>query len=107
MSRPILAQLGFREVCEIRILLDRFDRHNGRVRVSAKADYAIRAAVELAAAGDGPVKGDRIAQAQEIPSNFLENILGDLRNAGIVASAAGRTAATGSRGRRRRSRSPT
>jgi predicted GNAT superfamily acetyltransferase len=25
MSRPILAQLGFREVCEIRILLDKFD----------------------------------------------------------------------------------
>ena len=53
-----------------------------RVRVSAKADYAIRAAVELAAAGDGPTKGDRIAQAQEIPVNFLENILVDLRNAG-------------------------
>ena len=45
------------------------------MRVSAKADYAIRAAVELAAAGEGPIKGDRIAQAQEIPSNFLENIL--------------------------------
>jgi Rrf2 family protein len=59
------------------------------VRVSAKADYAIRAAVELAAAGDGPVKGERIAQAQEIPSNFLENILADLRNAGIVASRRG------------------
>jgi Rrf2 family protein len=59
------------------------------VRVSAKADYAIRAAVELAAAGDGPVKGERIASAQEIPSNFLENILGDLRNAGIVASRRG------------------
>jgi Rrf2 family protein len=59
------------------------------VRVSAKADYAIRAAVELAAAGDGPVKGERIAQAQEIPSNFLENILSDLRNAGIVASRRG------------------
>jgi Rrf2 family protein len=59
------------------------------VRVSAKADYAIRAAVELAAAGDGPVKGDRIAQAQEIPPNFLENILGDLRNAGLVASRRG------------------
>jgi Rrf2 family protein len=59
------------------------------VRVSAKADYAIRAAVELAAAGDGPVKGDRIAQAQEIPQNFLENILADLRNAGIVASRRG------------------
>ena len=62
---------------------------NGCVRVSAKADYAIRAAVELAASGDGPVKGDRIAQAQEIPPNFLENILGDLRNAGLVASRRG------------------
>jgi Rrf2 family protein len=59
------------------------------VRVSAKADYAIRAAVELAAAGDGPTKGDRLAQAQRIPPNFLENILGDLRNAGIVASRRG------------------
>jgi Rrf2 family protein len=59
------------------------------VRVSAKADYAIRAAVELAVAGDGPTKGDRIAQAQEIPPNFLENILADLRNAGIVASRRG------------------
>ena len=59
------------------------------MRVSAKADYAIRAAVELAAAGDGPVKGDRVAQAQEIPPNFLENIFGDLRNAGLVASRRG------------------
>jgi DNA-binding IscR family transcriptional regulator len=40
---------------------------NRRVRVSAKADYAVRAAVELAVAGDGPVKADQIAQAQEIP----------------------------------------
>ena len=59
------------------------------MRVSAKADYAIRAAVELAASGEGPIKGERIAQAQEIPSNFLENILADLRNAGIVASRRG------------------
>jgi Rrf2 family protein len=59
------------------------------VRVSAKADYAIRAAVELAAAGEGPVKGDRIAQAQDIPPNFLENILADMRNAGLVASRRG------------------
>jgi Rrf2 family protein len=59
------------------------------VRVSAKADYAIRAAVELAVAGEGPTKGERIAQAQEIPPNFLENILADLRNAGIVASRRG------------------
>jgi Rrf2 family protein len=59
------------------------------VRVSAKADYAIRAAVELAAAGEGPVKGERIAHAQGIPPNFLENILADLRNAGIVGSRRG------------------
>jgi Rrf2 family protein len=59
------------------------------VRVSAKADYAIRAAVELAAAGEGPVKGERIASSQDIPPNFLENILGDLRNAGIVGSRRG------------------
>ena len=59
------------------------------MRVSAKADYAIRAAVELAAGDGGPIKGDRIAEAQSIPPNFLENILGDLRNAGIVASRRG------------------
>jgi Rrf2 family protein len=59
------------------------------MRVSAKADYAIRAVTELAAAPPGPVKGERIAQAQEIPLKFLENILGDLRNAGIVMSRRG------------------
>jgi Rrf2 family protein len=59
------------------------------VRVSAKADYAIRALVELAAAGDGPVKAERLAQAQEIPLTFLENILLDLRNGGLVASRRG------------------
>ena len=59
------------------------------MRVSAKADYAIRAAVELAASGEGPVKGDQIAKAQQIPVNFLENILADLRNSGIVASRRG------------------
>lgn len=59
------------------------------MKVSAKADYAIRAAVELAAGGDGPIKGERIAQAQDIPPHFLENILADLRNAGLVATRRG------------------
>ena len=59
------------------------------MRVSAKADYAIRAVTELAAAPPGPVKGERIAQAQEIPVKFLENILGDLRTAGLVLSRRG------------------
>jgi Rrf2 family protein len=61
----------------------------GLMRVSAKADYALRAVIELAAAADGPVKGERIAQAQEIPLKFLENILGDLRHAGVVRSQRG------------------
>jgi len=60
------------------------------VRVSAKADYAIRAMVELASAGgDGPVKGERISQAQSIPIKFLENILVDLRRGGLVESMRG------------------
>jgi len=60
------------------------------MRISAKADYAVRAAVELAAADDEkPVKAERIATAQDIPLNFLENILGELRHAGIVRSHRG------------------
>ena len=60
------------------------------MRISAKADYAVRAAVELAAATDEkPVKAERIATAQRIPLNFLENILGELRHAGIVRSHRG------------------
>jgi Rrf2 family protein len=59
------------------------------MRVSAKADYAVRAAVELAAAGEGPVKGEKISQAQDIPLKFLENILGELKHGGIVRSQRG------------------
>jgi Rrf2 family protein len=59
------------------------------MRISARADYAVRAAVELAAAGEGPTKGEVIAQAQAIPLKFLENILADLRHAGIVRSQRG------------------
>jgi Rrf2 family protein len=59
------------------------------VRVTAKVDYALRAALELAAAGEGPVKGERIAQAQDIPLKFLENILLELRHHGLVQSQRG------------------
>ncbi len=59
------------------------------MRVSAKADYAVRAAIELAAAGDGPIKGERIADAQGIPLKFLENILVELKHAGLVRSQRG------------------
>jgi Rrf2 family protein len=59
------------------------------MRISAKVDYAVRAAVELAAAGDEPIKGEAIAEAQGIPLKFLENILGELKHSGIVASRRG------------------
>jgi Rrf2 family protein len=60
------------------------------MRISAKADYAVRAVAELAAAdGEKPVKAERIATAQGIPLNFLENILGELRHAGVVRSHRG------------------
>jgi Rrf2 family protein len=59
------------------------------MRVTAKADYAVRAAVELAVAGEGPVKGEAISSAQEISLRFLETILAELRHAGIVRSQRG------------------
>jgi Rrf2 family protein len=59
------------------------------MRVSAKADYAVRAAAELAAAGEGPVKGERLAEAQAIPLQFLEHILLELKHAGIVRARRG------------------
>jgi Rrf2 family protein len=60
------------------------------VRVSARADYAIRALLELAAAPDAPVRADAIAKAQAIPSKFLENLLVDLRRTRLVVSRRGR-----------------
>ena len=60
------------------------------MRVSAKSDYAVRAAAELAAAGvGGHRKREQIADAQGIPSKFLETILLDLKHSGIVKSTRG------------------
>jgi Rrf2 family protein len=59
------------------------------VRISAKADYAVRAAVELAAAGDEPVKGEKLAEAQDIPLQFLEHILLELKHARLVRARRG------------------
>jgi Rrf2 family protein len=58
------------------------------VRVSAKVDYALRAMLELAAAG-GLVKGEQLATAQGIPQKFLESILVELRHAELVTSRRG------------------
>lgn len=59
------------------------------MRISAKVDYALRAMIELAAAAPAQIKGERLAESQSIPHKFLENILADLRNGGLVASQRG------------------
>jgi Rrf2 family protein len=59
------------------------------MKVTAKADYAVRAVLELAANEGELVKADRIAEAQGIPRHFLDNILTDLRRSGIVATQRG------------------
>jgi Rrf2 family protein len=62
------------------------------LQVSAKTDYALRAAAELARAADeerGPIKGEWISETQGIPKKFMENILHDLKRAGIVRTRRG------------------
>jgi len=60
------------------------------MHVTAKADYAVRAVVELAGSSQqAPRKVDQLAQAQQIPLSFLENILTQLRSSGLVRSQRG------------------
>ncbi|HEX4491823.1 MAG TPA: Rrf2 family transcriptional regulator [Acidimicrobiia bacterium] len=59
------------------------------MKISAKSDYAVRAAAELAAASGRLVKGEELARAQGIPLEFLENILRELRVAGVVIAQRG------------------
>ena len=60
------------------------------MHVTAKADYAVRAVIELADTGpQAPRKVEEIARAQSIPVSFLENILTQLRSSGIVRSQRG------------------
>lgn len=65
-------------------------RDNASMRISARADYAVRAALQLAAAQDaGPLKAEAIAEVQGISHKFLEGILGDMRKGGLVQSQRG------------------
>jgi len=61
------------------------------MKISAKAEYAVRAALELAAAhaAAAPLKAEAISRTQEIPAKFLESILLDLRRASLVRSQRG------------------
>ncbi|GGO29535.1 hypothetical protein GCM10010116_59230 [Microbispora rosea subsp. aerata] len=59
------------------------------MRLSVRTQYALRAAAELAAAAPGPVPAERIATAQRIPRRFLDNILLQMRRAGLIHSQRG------------------
>jgi Rrf2 family protein len=59
------------------------------MRLSVRADYALRAAIELAAAREGRVTAEQLARAQQIPGKFLEAILTPLRRGNIVRSQRG------------------
>src|SRR5271165_1945217 len=60
------------------------------MHVTAKADYALRAVIELSQSSqNSPRKVDELARAQSIPVSFLENILTQLRSSGVVRSQRG------------------
>lgn len=59
------------------------------MHITARVDCAVRALVELAAAGPGLVKADVLSAAQSIPAKFLESVLADLRRGGLVSSRRG------------------
>jgi Rrf2 family protein len=62
------------------------------MRVSAKADYALRALIEMAGREDAsPVSAEQLGLRQGIPHGFLQAILADLRRAGIVRSQRGQS----------------
>ena len=60
------------------------------MRITARVDYAVRAALELAAVAPEALTAERIATAQDIPIRFLQTILRDLQGARLVVSQRGR-----------------
>ncbi|MGW6512927.1 RrF2 family transcriptional regulator [Streptomyces niveus] len=59
------------------------------MHISAKADYATRALMELACEPSRPLTCEAIAASQGIPFRFLESVVGELRRAGLVRSQRG------------------
>ena len=64
-------------------------RHDGHVQISARGDYAVRAALSLAKAHPSLMSAQAIAQDQDMPRKFLEAVLADLRRAGVVRAQRG------------------
>ncbi|WP_026875326.1 RrF2 family transcriptional regulator [Jiangella gansuensis] len=61
------------------------------MHITARADYAVRAVVQLASLQPASATRQQLAEAQEIPGKFLETILGDLRRAGMLDAQRGAT----------------
>ncbi|MED7952549.1 RrF2 family transcriptional regulator [Streptomyces sp. BE303] len=59
------------------------------MRISARADYAVRAMAELALRPAGPTKAEYLSGAQDIPLRFLLSILRELRQHRLVRSVRG------------------
>jgi len=59
------------------------------MQISARGEYAVRAALALAAAHPATVSAQALAAEQRLPRKFLETILGDLRRSGLVTSTRG------------------
>ena len=59
------------------------------MQISAKADYAVRSLVELAADSARPLTCESIASSQDIPFRFLKSVFRDLRREGLVRSQRG------------------
>ena len=58
--------------------------------LTKKTKYAIKALILLGKAGQGtPIHSADIAETENIPKKYLEAILGELRNAGIIYSKKG------------------
>jgi Rrf2 family protein len=60
----------------------------GAVQIPAKAEYAIRALLTLAAS-ENSASAEHLAEAQDLPAKFLGAILSDLRRGGLVSSQRG------------------
>src|SRR3954447_199075 len=62
----------------------------GRVKVSSRAHYGLRAMTELAKShGRGPLALSEIARVESMPQSYLEQLVAELRKAGLVEGLRG------------------
>ena len=60
------------------------------MKISTRTEYGIRVLVTLARHGaDGPLSLSGIARAEKLPHAYLEQLVGDLRRAGLVTATRG------------------